>query len=88
MPEQRGSIFRGTYDFQSPAFEWGKTYQRPNLVPEDVIVYEMGVRSFTAAASSGLPEGSRGTFKGLIEKVVPDSSLQYLVAGWPCKQCL
>jgi isoamylase len=33
------------------------------------IVYEMHVRGFTRHASSGLPEETRGTFAGLIEKI-------------------
>ena len=38
----------------------GKGYERPNLAPEDVVVYEMGVRSFTADASSGVRQGQGG----------------------------
>jgi pullulanase/glycogen debranching enzyme len=41
-----------------------------------MIVYEMGVRSFTADASSGLPEGRLGTFLGLKEKVQISCSKQ------------
>ena len=66
---QDGSIFRGTYDFASPDFDWGRDYQRPNLPPQDLVVYEMCVRSFTADESSGLPDGKRGTFLGLKDKV-------------------
>jgi len=33
------------------------------------IVYEMHVRGFTRHSSSGLPEGKRGTYAGLIEKI-------------------
>ena len=33
------------------------------------IVYEMHVRGFTRHANSGVPEGVRGTFAGLIEKI-------------------
>ena len=50
-------------------FNWGKDYQRPNLAPEDIVVYEMGVRSFTADASSKLASGQEGTFAGLLAKV-------------------
>lgn len=62
-------MFRGTYDFASPPFDWGEDYKRPNVAYEDLIVYEMCVRSFTADESSKLPEGKRGTFLGLKEKV-------------------
>eukprot|EP00798_Chlamydomonas_sp_ICE-L_P009159 gene9159-16286_t len=46
-------------------------YEIPDLVVyemPDLVVYEMPVRSFTADASSGLPEGQRGTFVGVGEK--------------------
>ena len=66
---QDGSIFRGTYDFDSPAFDWGADYQRPNHAPQDLIIYEMGIRSYTAHDSSGLPAGQKGTYLGLKEKV-------------------
>src|SRR5207244_12884095 len=33
------------------------------------IVYEMHVRGFTRHPSSGLPEKTRGTFAGLVEKI-------------------
>lgn len=35
---------------------------------KDLVIYEVPVRSFTAAESSGLPEGQRGTFLGLAAK--------------------
>ena len=66
---QQGSLFWGTFDFESPAFKWGTDYQRPNLAWQDLIVYEMPVRSFTADASSGVGAGKQGTFQGITEKV-------------------
>ncbi len=66
---QQGSLFWGTFDFESPSFEWGSDYQRPNLAWQDLIVYEMPVRSFTADASSGVGTGKQGTFQGITEKV-------------------
>lgn len=66
---QQGSVFWGTFDFESPDFEWGADYQRPNLPWKDLVVYEMPVRSFTADASSNIDEGSRGTFQGVTDKV-------------------
>lgn len=68
-PLQEGSLFWGTFDFESPDFEWGSDYQRPNLPPQDLIVYEMPVRSFTADPSSKVGDGNQGTFKGVAEKV-------------------
>ena len=49
-------------------FDWGPNYQRLNIPPEDLIIYEMGVRSFTAGESSGLPQEQRGTYAGLAAK--------------------
>jgi isoamylase len=50
------------------AYDWeGDTpLQRPS---SRTIVYEMHVRGFTRHPSSGLPEKTRGTFAGLIEKI-------------------
>jgi len=36
---------------------------------EDLVIYEMHVRSFTRHATSGVKESLRGTFAGLIEKI-------------------
>ena len=66
---QRGSVFRGTFELDAAPFSWGKDYKRPNLGPEEVIVYEMGVRSFTADESSRVGPGQEGTFAGLMAKV-------------------
>lgn len=68
---QIGSQFRGTFELDAAPFDWGKDYKRPNLPAEDVIVYEMGVRSFTADESSNVGAGKEGTFAGLIAKVCP-----------------
>jgi isoamylase len=38
---QDGSVFRGTFDFDSKPFDWGKDYQRPNLPMQDLIIYEV-----------------------------------------------
>lgn len=40
---------------------------------QDLVIYEMPVRSFTASSSSGLPSGVRGTFLGVAEKVSVES---------------
>lgn len=66
---QRGSVFRGTFDFQEDTFDWGSNYQRPNLAPQDLVVYEMGVRSYTADSSSGVGKKKEGTYAGMIDKV-------------------
>ena len=50
------------------AYDWegDRPPQRPS---SRTIVYEMHVRGFTRHPSSGVPEQSRGTFAGLIEKI-------------------
>jgi isoamylase len=39
------------------------------LAPEDLVIYEMHVRGFTAHPSSGLPDARRGTYAGLVDKL-------------------
>src|SRR3989442_791615 len=51
----------GAYDWEGDA-----PLRRPSA---QTIVYEMHVRGFTRPASSGVPEKTRGTFAGLIEKI-------------------
>ena len=50
------------------AYDWedDTPLQRPS---SQTIVYEMHVRGFTRDPSSGLPEKTRGTFAGLVEKI-------------------
>ncbi|KDD74857.1 hypothetical protein H632_c1029p0 [Helicosporidium sp. ATCC 50920] len=62
-----GSSFRGTYDFDEATYDW-QGVESPNLDLKDLIIYEVPVRTFTAAASSRLPEAERGTFAGLAAK--------------------
>jgi hypothetical protein len=64
-----GSRFLGTFDFASPAFDWGRDYRRPGLAEEDMVIMELPVRCFTAHESSGLPPAQRGTFAGVAEKI-------------------
>ena len=49
-------------------YEWGLDI-RPGISLRKTIIYEMHVRGFTASHSSGLGEGVRGTYRGLIEKI-------------------
>ncbi len=51
----------GAYDWEGDA-----PLRRPSA---HTIVYEMHVRGFTRHPSSGVPEKTRGTFAGLIEKI-------------------
>ncbi|GMH43723.1 hypothetical protein BSKO_11645 [Bryopsis sp. KO-2023] len=64
-----GSRFLGTYDFESEQYDWGANYKRPNIPFKDLVIYELPVRTFTADVSSEVPEGERGTFKGLMRKI-------------------
>ena len=59
----------GTYDFDSPAFDWGNEYNRPNYSLRELVIYEMSVRCFTACETSGLPAERRGTYLGVADKV-------------------
>lgn len=74
---QTGSVFRGTFDFSEDTFDWGDSYQRPNIPSQDIIVYEMGIRSFTADSSSGVGKDKEGTFNGMLEKVLPIRTCAY-----------
>jgi glycogen operon protein len=47
-------------------WEGDQPLRRPSY---DAAIYEMHVRGFTKHPSSGLPEGKRGTYAGLIEKI-------------------
>lgn len=69
MRLQKGSVWWGTYDFDSPAFEWGNEYNRPDYSLRELVIYEMSVRTFTACETSGLPSERRGTYLGVADKV-------------------
>ncbi|XP_028080225.1 isoamylase 3, chloroplastic-like [Camellia sinensis] len=62
--------FFGTYDFNSLPFSWGENYKLPNIPEKDLVIYEMNVRAFTADESSGLNPSIRGSYLGVIEKVI------------------
>ena len=47
----------------------GRATPRCGGPPSQTIVYEMHVRGFTRHPSSGVPEKTRGTYAGLIEKI-------------------
>ena len=49
-------------------FDWEN--DRPLEIPhEDLVIYEMHVRSFTRDASSEVKESHRGTFAGIRDKI-------------------
>jgi isoamylase len=64
---QVGSIFRGTFDFESAPFDW-EGVESPGHHLKDLVIYEVPVRTFTASPSSDLPPGERGTYLGLAAK--------------------
>lgn len=50
-------------------FDWGENNWKPRGRNSDSIVYELHVAGFTKNPNSGLEEGIRGTYSGLIEKI-------------------
>jgi hypothetical protein len=66
---QKGSVWWGTFDFESAPFDWGSEYERPGYQLKDLVIYEMSVRCFTAADSSGVAPERRGTYLGVVDKV-------------------
>jgi len=40
------------------------------LIQKDLVIYEMNVRAFTSDESSGLDSNIRGSYLGMIEKVM------------------
>ncbi|KAK9270864.1 hypothetical protein L1049_026450 [Liquidambar formosana] len=68
-PTNKMCKFLGTYDFDSLPFDWGDNYKLPNIPEQDLVIYEMNVRAFTADESSGLHPNIRGSYLGVIEKI-------------------
>ena len=82
---RRAASSGAPFDFASDPFDWGKGYKRPGHAPQDLIIYEMSVRSFTADDSSGVGAGRQGTFLGVADKVRLTSSMhihRQLAGGW------
>ncbi|XP_057533480.1 isoamylase 3, chloroplastic isoform X2 [Amaranthus tricolor] len=67
-PNNKISKFLGTYDFESPTFDWEDDVN-PNIPEKDLVIYEMNVRAFTADESSGIDADIRGSYLGVIEKI-------------------
>jgi glycogen operon protein len=57
----------GLVSADSERFDWADD-RRPRH-EADAVIYELHVRGFTAHPSSGVTEGHRGTFTGLIDKI-------------------
>ncbi len=49
------------------AFDWG--HERRIHHESDLVIYEMHIRGFTCRPNSGVSDGSRGTFAGVVEKI-------------------
>ncbi|KAJ8772235.1 hypothetical protein K2173_027412 [Erythroxylum novogranatense] len=59
----------GIYNFDSLPFDWGDNYKLPNIPENNLFIYEMNIRAFTADKSSGLDPSIRGSNLGVIEKI-------------------
>ncbi len=57
----------GVLDAPDRAFDWGED-RRPRH-QHDLVIYELHVGGFTRSASSGVSQASRGTYRGVIEKI-------------------
>jgi isoamylase len=57
----------GVLPRDEPAFNWGGAPSPRHT--QEVVVYELHVKGFTARANSGVTSEKRGTFAGLIEKI-------------------
>ena len=58
-PGGPGTPFIGSFDFAAPPFAWGDDAP-PDVPPEDLIIYEVGVRPFTAGGGWEGEGGSGG----------------------------
>ncbi|BFI30036.1 isoamylase [Marchantia polymorpha subsp. ruderalis] len=66
---KKNTPFLGAYDLTSEKFNWGDSYKLPAIPENDLVIYEMNVRAFTADESSGVDPRKRGSYLGLIEKI-------------------
>jgi glycogen operon protein len=57
----------GVFRSIEPDFRWSQAPGPRHY--SDAIIYEMHVKGFTASATSGVQQGKRGTFAGMIEKI-------------------
>jgi len=56
----------GVLPAPGPGFDWGNDVHPRH---DDLIIYEMHVKGFTANPNSGVATAARGTFAGMIEKI-------------------
>lgn len=63
-----GWACRGTFDLDSPPFDWGADYVKPNIPFNDLVIYEAAVRGFTAHQSSKLGPLA-GSYLGVAAKI-------------------
>jgi hypothetical protein len=59
---------RGTFDLDSPPFDWGVDYRKPDIPFHDLVIYEAAVRGYTAHESSKLGPLA-GTYLGVAAKI-------------------
>lgn len=57
----------GVLTADEPPFDWSGE-RRPRH-ESDLVIYELHIKGFTNRANSGVSEGSRGTFAGVIERI-------------------
>lgn len=79
-----GSVFFGTFDFTRQEFDWGRNYSRPEVSGEELIVYEVPLRLFTAHPNSGVGGDRQGTFLGFLDKVLPPPAIDWVAVAYPC----
>lgn len=62
-----GKAPMGVLTADEPAFDWSGE-RRPHHESE-LVIYEMHVKGFTRRSNSGVSEGKRGTFAGVVEQI-------------------
>lgn len=67
-PNGEAGAWMGAFALDETPFDWSGV-EPPNIPPQDLVVYECTPRAFTASATSGLDDDTRGSFLGIAEKV-------------------
>lgn len=62
-----GKAVLGVLPGPERSFDWGP--EPPPRKTSNAVVYELHVRGFTMGENSGVPEGHRGTFLGIVDKI-------------------
>ena len=67
-PNGESDHWMGAFAFDETPFDW-EGVEPPNLPPQDLVVYELTTRAYTASDTSGVAPRRRGSFLALAEKV-------------------